>query len=131
MLSYGSYLGRPVTKVALTPLTGRRHQLRLHSLLVGHPIVGDATYGGDVDAPRMCLHAWRLRADLARLATLPKRVFRRNAFGGDAGGSSGGGSGEGDALEAELEATARDPFTHGAPLMETLVLDEGAAAPPL
>ncbi|EOD14048.1 hypothetical protein EMIHUDRAFT_211996 [Emiliania huxleyi CCMP1516] len=31
----------------LTPLTGRRHQLRLHMAHIGHPIVGDVTYGAD------------------------------------------------------------------------------------
>lgn len=34
----------PVTKVLLQPETGRRHQLRVHLLSIGHPIVGDATY---------------------------------------------------------------------------------------
>jgi hypothetical protein len=35
----------PVTKVKLFPMTGRRHQLRVHMALAGHPILGDATYG--------------------------------------------------------------------------------------
>jgi hypothetical protein len=30
--------GHPVTKVLLMPLTGRRHQLRVHCLCLGHPI---------------------------------------------------------------------------------------------
>lgn len=34
----------PVTKVRYLPRTGRRHQLRVHSLCLGHPIVGDFTY---------------------------------------------------------------------------------------
>eukprot|EP01040_Poterioochromonas_malhamensis_P007345 gene7345-7926_t len=38
------YQGQAVTKVLLRPLTGRRHQLRLHSLCIGHAIVGDFTY---------------------------------------------------------------------------------------
>jgi 23S rRNA-/tRNA-specific pseudouridylate synthase len=33
-----------VTKVRLLPRTGRRHQLRVHSMCLGHPIVGDFTY---------------------------------------------------------------------------------------
>jgi 23S rRNA-/tRNA-specific pseudouridylate synthase len=33
-----------VTKVRLLPHTGRRHQLRVHSMCLGHPIVGDFTY---------------------------------------------------------------------------------------
>jgi 23S rRNA-/tRNA-specific pseudouridylate synthase len=34
----------PVTKILLQPLTGRRHQLRLHMVALGHPILGDFTY---------------------------------------------------------------------------------------
>eukprot|EP01112_Ceratiomyxa_fruticulosa_P002658 TRINITY_DN1280_c0_g1_i1.p1 TRINITY_DN1280_c0_g1~~TRINITY_DN1280_c0_g1_i1.p1 ORF type:complete len:299 (+),score=56.12 TRINITY_DN1280_c0_g1_i1:102-998(+) len=60
VLSYGKYNSKDVTKVALHPVTGRRHQLRIHTLLFGHPIVGDATYTDDLETPRMMLHAWRL-----------------------------------------------------------------------
>ena len=63
VLERGLYLGDAVTKVLLTPLTGRRHQLRVHCLAIGHPIVGDCTYAdGDRagDAARMMLHAHRL-----------------------------------------------------------------------
>lgn len=43
-------------------LTGRRHQIRLHLRHIGHPIVGDATYGTrGTDTNRMMLHAWKLR----------------------------------------------------------------------
>jgi 23S rRNA-/tRNA-specific pseudouridylate synthase len=38
------YHNQPVTKVLLKPLTGRRHQLRIHTLCLGYPIVGDYTY---------------------------------------------------------------------------------------
>ena len=41
------------------PLTGRTHQLRVHSahhLGMRHPIKGDLLYGG-ADAPHLCLHA--------------------------------------------------------------------------
>lgn len=33
------------TKVALTPVTGRTHQLRVHCAHIGHPILGDPQYG--------------------------------------------------------------------------------------
>ena len=35
----------PVTRVALTPHTGRTHQLRVHCAAMGYPIVGDPAYG--------------------------------------------------------------------------------------
>ncbi len=38
----------PLTRVELTPQTGRTHQLRVHLASLGHPVLGDATYGGGV-----------------------------------------------------------------------------------
>ena len=35
----------PVTRLRLTPVTGRTHQLRVHCAAIGHPILGDPTYG--------------------------------------------------------------------------------------
>lgn len=35
----------PVTRIALTPHTGRTHQLRVHCAALGYPIVGDPAYG--------------------------------------------------------------------------------------
>lgn len=35
----------PITRVKLTPVTGRTHQLRVHCAAIGHPILGDPTYG--------------------------------------------------------------------------------------
>ncbi len=51
------------TRVALHPITGRSHQLRVHCWAMGHPILGDRIYAmGDVfgAAPRLQLHAWKL-----------------------------------------------------------------------
>src|SRR5690606_23548485 len=49
------------TRVELTPVTGRSHQLRVHLCAIGHPIVGDALYGPDPAPPgRLMLHAQRL-----------------------------------------------------------------------
>jgi 23S rRNA-/tRNA-specific pseudouridylate synthase len=38
-----------VTRVRLSPRTGRTHQLRAHLSAVGHPIVGDDVYGAGMD----------------------------------------------------------------------------------
>jgi tRNA pseudouridine32 synthase / 23S rRNA pseudouridine746 synthase len=49
-----------VTRVKLTPLTGRTHQLRVHMLAIGHPILGDSFYAPPqivAAADRLQLHA--------------------------------------------------------------------------
>lgn len=79
----------PSTLIALKPLTGRSHQLRVHMKALGHTILGDEIYGnvtevdsgrleeaasrgGEIgtdtdtdtyahDEHRLCLHAWRLQ----------------------------------------------------------------------
>jgi tRNA pseudouridine32 synthase/23S rRNA pseudouridine746 synthase len=48
------------TRVALVPLTGRSHQLRVHLQAIGHPILGDALYAPPevgAAAGRLLLHA--------------------------------------------------------------------------
>ncbi|MEC4680230.1 MAG: RluA family pseudouridine synthase [Nitrospirota bacterium] len=57
-------MGKLATHVALTPGTGRTHQLRVHLKAIGCPILGDQTYGGKkvmemegIDIPRVMLHA--------------------------------------------------------------------------
>lgn len=64
------------TRVALWPLTGRSHQLRVHLLAIGHPILGDALYAPPevrARAPRLLLHAAALR--FAHPATGEPLVF--------------------------------------------------------
>jgi tRNA pseudouridine32 synthase/23S rRNA pseudouridine746 synthase len=51
------------SRVALHPITGRSHQLRVHLAALGHPILGDELYGDAASrhaAPRLLLHACRL-----------------------------------------------------------------------
>ncbi len=48
------------SRLHLEPLTGRAHQLRVHLLALGHPIVGDALYDPERPAPRLMLPAERL-----------------------------------------------------------------------
>lgn len=47
------------TRLRLTPLTGRSHQLRVHMLALGHVILGDPIYdvAGASGWPRLMLHA--------------------------------------------------------------------------
>ena len=51
------------TRVRLYPKTGRSHQLRVHMLAIGHPILGDPFYakGPARDFPRLMLHSESLR----------------------------------------------------------------------
>jgi 23S rRNA pseudouridine1911/1915/1917 synthase len=51
--------------VEARPETGRTHQIRVHLAHLGAPLLGDPRYGGprrigEVDVPRVLLHAWRL-----------------------------------------------------------------------
>jgi len=49
------------TLVELRLETGRKHQIRVHLLHLGHVVLGDDRYGeGKRDARRLCLHAHRL-----------------------------------------------------------------------
>lgn len=55
--------GQGRTRLALEPVTGRSHQLRVHLMAVGHPILGDAFYAPPdilAQSPRLLLHAEHL-----------------------------------------------------------------------
>jgi tRNA pseudouridine32 synthase / 23S rRNA pseudouridine746 synthase len=51
------------SRIRLSPKTGRSHQLRVHMLSMGHPILGDPFYatGDALNFPRMMLHSEELR----------------------------------------------------------------------
>jgi 23S rRNA pseudouridine955/2504/2580 synthase len=84
-----------VTWLALSPRTGRTHQLRVHMAAIGTPILGDGKYGGsgafvkmEGIASRVHLHARRLRIPHPERGTIdvkapPPPHFRRalEAFG--------------------------------------------------
>jgi 23S rRNA pseudouridine955/2504/2580 synthase len=61
--------GNRAAWLELQPLTGRTHQLRAHMAALGHPIVGDAKYGGPEAfltggiSRKLHLHARRIRID--------------------------------------------------------------------
>jgi tRNA pseudouridine32 synthase / 23S rRNA pseudouridine746 synthase len=72
--------GEDRTRVELEPVTGRSHQLRVHLLAIGHPILGDALYAPAPvreRAPRLLLHATSLR--LAHPASGEPLAFHSSA----------------------------------------------------
>jgi len=55
---------KTATRLTLHPKTGRSHQLRVHMLAIGHPILGDRLYAHEEAfqaAPRLRLHAQKLK----------------------------------------------------------------------
>ncbi|QLB12418.1 ribosomal large subunit pseudouridine synthase A [Bisgaardia hudsonensis] len=68
------------TSVKLTPITGRSHQLRLHMLALGHPILGDKFYANPLAkslSPRLCLHAESLQ--ISHPLTKETMLFQKEA----------------------------------------------------
>ena len=71
------HAGRNVAFMALRPLTGRTHQLRVHMAYHGNPICGDGKYGGEsahlggLIARRLHLHAWQLKLADGKTITAP------------------------------------------------------------
>lgn len=68
--------GAGTTHVELRPMTGRTHQLRVHLMAIGHPIVGDTLYAPpavQAMARRLALHASRI--EFAHPASGDRLVF--------------------------------------------------------
>jgi tRNA pseudouridine32 synthase/23S rRNA pseudouridine746 synthase len=61
--------GTDHTLLAVQPVTGRRHQIRVHLAWIGHPVAGDPLFpsssraAGAPDAARTALHSWRIAFD--------------------------------------------------------------------
>ena len=69
--------GRKLSLMALRPVSGRKHQLRVHMQHINTPICGDGKYGGDVEHPggivarRLHLHAWQLKLADGKVINAP------------------------------------------------------------
>jgi tRNA pseudouridine32 synthase/23S rRNA pseudouridine746 synthase len=83
--------GKQLTWLALEPLTGRTHQLRVHCAAMGWPIVGDDIYGGAprFSGPVLHLHAREVVVPISKnrppirvVAPLPAHMRERLALCG-------------------------------------------------
>jgi 23S rRNA pseudouridine955/2504/2580 synthase len=71
------HAGRKLSLMALRPITGKTHQLRVHMEYLGHPICGDGKYSGAAEHPgdivsrRLHLHAWQVKLADGKVITAP------------------------------------------------------------
>ena len=89
-LECGYFMGHPASRVALFPLTGRRHQLRVHCLHAGFPIIGDGSYcrlPPKSDAP-LIGHALLGHTTLSPSTALPEPHDRADGAAASAAGGA-------------------------------------------
>ena len=71
------HVGRKLSLMALRPLSGRTHQLRVHMQHLNTPICGDGKYAGEAAHPggvvarRLHLHAWQVKLTDGKVITAP------------------------------------------------------------
>ena len=71
------HAGRKLSLIALRPVTGRTHQLRVHMQHINTPIFGDSKYSGDAAhrrsmvAQQLHLHAWQVKLADGKVITAP------------------------------------------------------------
>ncbi len=63
--------GDNISWLEFTPKTGRTHQIRAHAAAIGHPIIGDAVYGGGAGALHLLARAIHLPLSQPFSATAP------------------------------------------------------------
>jgi tRNA pseudouridine32 synthase / 23S rRNA pseudouridine746 synthase len=105
-----------LTWLALEPLTGRTHQLRVHCAEMGWPIVGDAIYGNAlrVGGPGLQLHAreivvplYKNRAPIRIIAPVPQHMREQLARCGWDDKNDGADEKGNDGKTASLPATSK------------------------
>ena len=86
VLGRGEINGKPIAWLALSPLTGRTHQLRVHGAALGWSIVGDPIYGSGRPGadPALQLHAREVIVPIQKnkepvrvTAPAPNHMFQR------------------------------------------------------
>ena len=70
----------PVALVQFTIETGRMHQIRIHAAELGHPVVGDRTYGDAEKDRRLKMRPKRHLLHAVELSVLHPRTHRRVTF---------------------------------------------------
>ena len=81
VIKTGYFGSTPCTLMSLRPITGRTHQLRLHMLSEGHPIIGDFFYESALTPSfRMMLHSYRTIIPFSKIPLKDKYECRYTKY---------------------------------------------------